>query len=102
MKDKDDTLHDLAKFAEIARQHGATDDEIRQAVRLGLPYALPGLTHDGQRGAEGRGNVAKSQPSIWNPDNPAGVIDILRRKREFKVTEHWLEDAEKESPDDRR
>jgi hypothetical protein len=99
---KDETLQVLANIAEIARQNGATDDEIRQAVRLGLPYALPGPTHVERSGTQSRSSVATEQRSIWNPDNPAGVIDILRRKRLCKVTDLWHGEAEKERPDDRR
>jgi hypothetical protein len=81
---KDEALKLLEDAAGVARQHGATDHEVRYATGLQPPYAMPGLTVEGQKGAQFGPVTEDSGRGSERPETPAAVIDINKGKRKPK------------------
>jgi hypothetical protein len=80
---KDEALQAVRSAADLARQHGASEDDIKEAAKVHPPYALPGLTPEGQKGAQFPGGPDALSGSK-SAENPASVIDILSGKRQPK------------------
>lgn len=81
---KDEALELLRVAADVARQHGATDDEVRYAVGLQPPYAMPGLTAEGQNGVHFRPVTEAASRDTERPQTLSAVIDIDKGKRKPK------------------
>ena len=81
---KDEALRLLRVATDVARQHGATDHDVRYAVGLQPPYAMPGLTAEGQKGVQFRPVTEAASRDAERPQTPSAVIDIDKGQRKPK------------------